>query len=251
MPNDPFADAMNTSGLQGLIGPNPYLQYTGQIPMAGYRGAPTDAAGNPIASFTQAQQQHDAWNAANPAQPPGTTLNNTNPFAGVQIPQGMNTQVAQPRGGLDFQQWNALTPQQRSAAQGPLDQYRAGNSSAMTLGPNGTGATSPMGLELMNDAGSRWNQMVSQPSPAAASAPAAPTNPIDMRQAYLDALSNPGKVTTPGAQMLPGTSPTGPQSQPSVLSQFLSNNQPSTGGGGYSNQPFFQTLNALKQGATT
>ena len=51
MPNDPFADAMNTSGYAGLIGPNPYLEYTGQIPMAGYRGAPTDAAGNPIASF--------------------------------------------------------------------------------------------------------------------------------------------------------------------------------------------------------
>ena len=56
MPNDPFADAMNTSGYAGLIGPNPYLEYTGQIPMAGYRGAPTDAMGNPIASFGQAQQ---------------------------------------------------------------------------------------------------------------------------------------------------------------------------------------------------
>ena len=63
-------------------------------------------------------------------------------------------------------------------------------------------------------------------------------NPIDMRQAYLDALSNPGKVTTPGAQMLPGTSPTGPQSQPSVLAQFLQQHPGggTTGGGGYSNQ---------------
>ena len=80
MPNDPFADAMNTSGYAGLIGPNPYLEYTGQIPMAGYRGAPTDAMGNPIASFGQAQQQHDAWNAANPAPAApaaGTTLNST------------------------------------------------------------------------------------------------------------------------------------------------------------------------------
>lgn len=88
----------------------------------------------------------------------------------------------------------------------------------------------------------------------AASAPA-PTNPIDMRQAYLDALSNPGKVNTPGAQMLPGTTPTGPlQSNPSVLQTFLANNQASTGAGGYSNAPFFQTLNALqaqKAGAGT
>ena len=79
MPNDPFADAMNTSGYAGLIGPNPYLEYTGKVPMAGFYGAPTDAMGNPIASFTQAQQQHDAWNAANPAPAPvaGTTLNST------------------------------------------------------------------------------------------------------------------------------------------------------------------------------
>ena len=74
-----------------------------------------------------------------------------------------------------------------------------------------------------------------------------------MRQAYLDALSNPGKVTTPGAQMLPGTSPTGPQSQPSVLAQFLQQHPGggTTGGGGYSNQGFFSTLNALKQGGAT
>ena len=74
-----------------------------------------------------------------------------------------------------------------------------------------------------------------------------------MRQAYLDALSKSRQgERTPGAQMLPGTSPTGPQSQPSVLAQFLGNNQASTGGGGYTTiRAFFNTLNALKQGATT
>ena len=56
MPNDPFADAMNTSGYAGLIGPNPYLEYTGKIRWRAISGAPTDAMGNPIASFTQAQQ---------------------------------------------------------------------------------------------------------------------------------------------------------------------------------------------------
>ena len=51
----------------------------------------------------------------------------------------------------------------------------------------------------------------------------------------------------------PGTSPTGPQSQPSVLAQFLQQHPGggTTGAGGYSNQSFFTTLNALKQGATT
>ena len=92
-----------------------------------------------------------------------------------------------------------------------------------------------------------------EPRTSTAGTATAPQNPIDMRQAYLDALSNPGKVTTPGAQMLPGTSPTGPQSQPSVLAQFLQQHPGggTTGAGGYSNQSFFNTLNALKQGATT
>ena len=212
MPNDPFADAMNTSGYAGLIGPNPYLEYTGQIPMAGYRGAPTDAAGNPIASFTQAQQQHDAWNAANPAPAApaaGTTLNSTPqpgviPFQHATMPDGM-----------------------------PYGQTSLGR------GVTGTSWQGP---------GGGMAQQAPQQS-----APAAQQNPVDMRQAYLDALSNPGKVTTPGAQMLPGTSPTGPQSQPSVLAQFLAQHPGggTTGGGGYSNQGFFSTLNALKQGATT
>ena len=210
MPNDPFADAMNTSGYAGLIGPNPYLEYTGQIPMAGYRGAPTDAMGNPIASFGQAQQQHDAWAAANPAPAPaaGTTLNSTPQQATIQhatMPDGMpygQTSLGRGVVGPSWQGPGGGTPQQQAPQQ---------------------------------------------------SAPAAPTNPFDMRQAYLDALSNPGKVNTPGAQMLPGTSPTGPQSQPSVLAQFLQQHPGggTTGGGGYSNAGFFNTLNALKQGATT
>ena len=199
MPNDPFADAMNTSGYAGLIGPNPYLEYTGQIPMAGYRGAPTDAMGNPIASFTQAQQQHDAWNAANPAPAApaaGTTLNSTPqpgviPFQHATMPDGM-----------------------------PYGQTSLGRGVTGTSWQGPGGGTTP------------------QQTQAAAPRPPRRQNPIDMRQAYLDALSNPGKVTTPGAQMLPGTSPTGPQSQPSVLAQFLQQHPGggTTGGGGYSNQ---------------
>jgi hypothetical protein len=223
MPNDPIADYMNTQGLQGLIGPNPYLQYTGQIPMAGYRGAPTDAQGNPIASFTAAQAAHDAWQP--PAQPQGTTLNSS------------------PQSGVD-----------------PAAQARAAMQARINPGPSAYYAPSSSGFtsNQYDNGRAPLTPFASAPvgpsqQPAAAAAPAAPTNPIDMRQAYLDALSNPGKVTTPGAQMLPGTSPTGPQSQPSVLSQFLAQHPGggTTGGGGYNNTGFFNTLNALKQGGTS
>ena len=238
MPNDPFADAMNTSGYAGLIGPNPYLEYTGQIPMAGYRGAPTDAMGNPIASFGQAQQAHDAWAAANPAPAPaaGTTLNST-PQHGV--------------GALQPGQWDgpdglpAGTPTSPIRTALPVMSQTGGgpgNTMAPNWQPSNYAAT-----------GQNYTIMPKQGGASQAAPAAAPQNPIDMRQAYLDALSNPGKVTTPGAQMLPGTSPTGPQSQPSVLAQFLQQHPGggTTGGGGYSNQGFFSTLNALKQGAAT
>ena len=80
----------------------------------------------------------------------------------------------------------------------------------------------------------------------ATGAGAAQTNPIDMRQAYLDALSNPGHVTTPEPMC---QSPTPPAQQPNVLQSFLANNQGSTGAGGYSNMPFFNTLKGLRAGA--
>ena len=69
-------------GMMQMMQPNPYTQYgQGQrLPIPGYMGTPTDAQGNPIASFGQAQQAHDAWNAANPApaaSAQGTTLNST------------------------------------------------------------------------------------------------------------------------------------------------------------------------------
>ena len=219
-----MTDTMNLQGLMGLMGPNPYLQYTGQIPMAGYRGAPTDAAGNPIASFTQAQAAHDAWQppAAAPAQ--GTTLNST-----PQIPEFLPYSGGSGTGGAAGGE-NAQGSGQVPGGQQSLGGYQVNPAYAIQQAQQ---------------------QYTAQHAPQAAAPP--PTNPIDMRQAYLDALSNPGKVTTPGAQMLPGTSPTGPQSQPSVLAQFLQQHPEGgqTGGGGYSNAGFFSTLNALKQGATT
>ena len=86
---------------------------------------------------------------------------------------------------------------------------------------------------------------------APAAAPAAPAGP-DMRQAYLDALANPGPVTTPGATVQPPPAATGSPG-PSVLQSFLASHGPSTGAGGYSTQGFFDTLGKLQaqRGAAT
>ena len=78
-----------------------------------------------------------------------------------------------------------------------------------------------------------------QPQQAAA----APTNPYDMNQAYLDALSNPGHVTTPGATV-PQSAP--PSNQSGVLQQFLANwnkgGGQTKGAGNYDNSGFFKAL---------
>lgn len=72
---------------------------------------------------------------------------------------------------------------------------------------------------------------------------AAPQNPYDMNQAYLTALSNPGKVVTGGATVPQAPQPTG---QSGVLQQFLANWQnkgsPTTGAGNYNNAGFFNAL---------
>jgi hypothetical protein len=55
-----------------------------------------------------------------------STTPSSNPFANVQIPQGQNDAAYQPRGGLGPTQWQALSPAQRGAAQGPLGEVAAG-----------------------------------------------------------------------------------------------------------------------------
>jgi hypothetical protein len=193
-----FNDTLNVLGYQGLTNPNPYLSFTGKIPMAGFQGTPTDASGKPIQSFLDTQAAHDAWQP--PAAPAGTTLNST-PSNGLE-PMGSQARAMQDAGYGD---WGMLDPMMKHSS------------------------------------------LPQAPSAQPAAAAPAPQNPYDMRQAYLTALGNPGKVTTPGAVMQPGAQPTGAQ-PPSVLSQFLASNPNggSTGAGGYSNTGFFNTLNQLK-----
>ena len=184
-------------GMMGMMMPNPYTQYGGKpLPIPGYMGTPTDAQGNPIASFGQAQQAHDAWQPpAAPAQ--GTTLNSA--------------------------------PQQ-------YDKPTINEGGILPSGQN-YGTSSPTYIPAS------LNYSQSQPQAAPQQAPA-PQNPIDMRQAYLTALSNPGKVTDPGATV-PQAQPLG---SPSVMNAFLAAN-PSGGGsgaGGYNNTGFFNTLNKLR-----
>ena len=228
---DPLANLYNAAALPYMFGPNKYSDYNDKpLPLPGFRGAPTDAHGNPIQSFTDAQQQHDAWNAANPSTP-GTTLNSTpaGQTFGLQPSDLAKPSALNPSGNLAFGmgEWGGMmSPQARELYANSQYQQPGGgytNPGLVTTAANPQQATG-----------------------AAGAGAAAQTNPIDMRQAYLDALSNPGHVTTPGANV-PESTP--PAQQPNVLQSFLANNQGSTGAGGYSNMPFFNTLKGLRAGA--
>jgi len=84
-----------------------------------------------------------------------------------------------------------------------------------------------------------------QQQPAAAS-----RSLVDMRQAYLDALANPGPVQMPSAAgPKPGQAPTGTP-QPNVMQGFLANNQGATGAGGYSTVGTINTLRGMQQPTT-
>ena len=205
-----MADQQNPfelAGMMSMMTPNPYTQYgQGQrLPIPGYMGTPTDAQGNPIKSFTDAQSAHDQWAAANPApavSAQGTTLNST-----------------------------------------PASQLQSMLSSPSEMNPSGNAAVGMADWGGFLPPGTNTGYSASQ-GQAAPPAPAQSQNPVDMRQAYLTALANPGKVTTPGANV-PQAQPLG---TPSVMNAFLAAN-PSGGGagaGGYNNTGFFSTLNKLR-----
>lgn len=191
---------------------------------------PTDAMGKPIQSFvdTNKNAQADyqtklaAYNANQPAQ--GTTLNST--------PQGMF--------GNGQGQLSPLYSQQVQDTAMKMAQAVGGYPSGVDGGGRGTindqgllakqAQLAPVVAQMMYPQGQQ-QQSTGQGQGQAPSPP-------NLRQAYLDALANPGKVTTPGATV-PQSNPLG---QPSVLNSFLANNP----GGQVGNQGFFNTLNKLR-----
>jgi hypothetical protein len=234
---------------------NPYSPFAGKaLPWPSqYAGMPTDAMGRPIQSYLDAQTAAQA-----PQQAPPVSLNSvpaaaqSSPFPqsmpGAGAPVG-GAPIAQPFGGLNREQWNALTPQQRSAAQGPMLQYQAAGAMMPSGGnqfvasgnnPSGSNPQAQTAVALSDSAMSDWNRMQNQPQ--AAPQAAAPAGP-DMSQAYLNALANPGKVTTPGATVPQSPAPS---NQSGVLQQFLQNwkagGGQTQGAGNYNNAGFFNAL---------
>jgi hypothetical protein len=218
------------AGMAAMMQPNKYTDPSLQgkpLQLQGYRGTPTDAMGRPIQSFLDAQSQHDAWDAANPAPAQGMTLNQT-PNAATPI-RGI--------GGLQPGQWDGAN----GLPTGTPD-YSTNTGIGMATDPSGMpNGQTPLGRGVT---GTSWQPQRMMPQPQQQQQAPQPQNPVDMRQAYLDALSNPGKVTTPGATV-PQSQPLG---SPSVMSSFLAAH-PGGGGagaGGYNNSGFFQTLNKLR-----
>jgi hypothetical protein len=135
------------------------------------------------------------------------------------------------------------TPAQPQTAPAPAAPQQA--PIRMASQPNGM----PQGWNQNSNNGGIFITPTQQSQPqqqAAASAPVpqpAASSPTNSYQNALQLLSNPGHVTTPGANVA-ATQPI--TQQPSVLDQFLATQQGGTGAGGYSNQGFFNTLNRLK-----
>lgn len=146
---------------------NQFSQYNNQrIPYPGsYSGVPTDAQGRPIQSFQQWQQQN----------PGGVSLNATpqQPQAPSQIsPYSIapgNSAIDAGNMSAGLKAMNSMIP--------------TGNNSFMA------GPGTPPGY---------WQAQSPQGAQAAQAAPQAAAPPNNW-QAALNALSNPGRVTTPGA----------------------------------------------------
>ena len=265
-------------GLANMMAPNPYLNpaYQGKpLPMPGYytgdagNMGPTDAMGQLIPSFTQAnnaaqsnyQQQLAAFNAGQQGGgAPGTTLNST---PGSPLTQAQAQASGMPGAAMGIGSVSGVTPQTPYGAPGtnPWASALAAGATPQQMGgimgqmsstipgtnqPNPT-YTSAIG-NMMAGLGPRGI-----PTSSGSGGGGTPPTPPDLRQAYLDALAAPqgigGNLPTPGAQ---GAQSPPPQlGQPSVLDSFLANN--SAGGkavaGNYSNAPFFNTLNRLNSGS--
>jgi hypothetical protein len=256
-------------GLLNMWQPNQYLNpaYAGKpLSLPGfYTGSagdqpPTDALGRPIRSFVNSnnQQQSDyqtqlASFNANQTPPAGTTtLNATSQQpTGGGLPQAQQSALGQWGPALSELTANyQASPAGQAMANNPnaaLIDYIQGQNQNMQAYPQGgsngfgSGNSGPLSAsqrDMMTNNALQIQQLQNQAPTAAPASSQAPTPP-DLRQTYLDALANPGKVTTPGATVAPSN----PLGQPSVLNAFL-DTHPSGGTG--SNAGFFNTLNKLR-----
>ena len=208
----------------GMYGPNPYSQFPNGIQSTSYAGTPTDALGRPLQT------------------PPGMTLNQT---------------PAQPQAPANSQQAMARNLYGSGMAAMPSDSFTASSNNPSGANPAAASALGQMNAGMaggfdpnQQPGGAAMNPYRAQQLGLTAPGGAAPggaapvsTPAVNSYQNALQMLSNPGKVTTPGATV-PQSQPI--TNQPSVLNQFLAAGQGGAGAGGYSNQAFFDTLNKLK-----
>ena len=238
-------------GLLGMMQPNPYLDPTlnynadgtpKPLALPGFRGAATDAYGRAIG-----------------APPPGTTtLNTPGPGAtaapaGGQPASGTFNYGAMGSAGAPLQELmsnyqaaqSKLSPQQQydQAQTRQMDTRNAQNIANLNMNRTAGGGMGA-GNNVMNS-GPDYSSPVFSGSGAAGPAAAAPApTGTDPRQAYLDALANPGPLTPVGAAV-PASKPLG---TPSVLNAFMAAHPSggTKGAGGYDNSGFFSTLSNLK-----
>jgi hypothetical protein len=252
--DNPFVDM----GLLSMMQPNPYIDpafRSKPLQLPGFRGVATNAAGKPIQSDIDAIA---ASQAPSSAPPPGTTTLNT-PGPGAPAPAAANYSGLGQWGPAVSQLENSYlaTPGGSAAASNPnaalisyiQSQNRALEGAATSQNQGGFGSgnnvlSSSAQAELNSNLG-QIQQLQRQGAAAPAAAPAAPpaNNGVDLRQAYLDALANPGDPPIVGAKV-PASNPLG---TPSVLNAFLAAHPSggSKGAGNYSNSGFFDTLNQL------
>ena len=204
------------------------LPFMGQYD--GGASGPTDAHGNSIASYQAAQAAHDAWQPT-PSMPPSTSINSA--------PNGLASIDNNPNPGQPQNLSDIMSNYGQGDPYGAQGSQMAGLNALM----GGVGGPGRYGDQYMNQVGANYQQST---QPQAQAAPAAQTNPIDMNQAYMAALQNPGKVTTPGATV-PQSAP--PSNQSGVLQQFLNNWQQgggnTQGAGNYNNSGFYNALKGM------
>lgn len=251
---DPLANMQNLIGYQGLVGPNPYLQYQGQIPMAGYMGWPTNAQGLPIQpspgmnlNTTPQQAFGQPTLGSTPSSGPGTP-----PITGA-----LASPAAMGGGGRPTpmpgtaQAWYAqANPAQRAQMDAMGQTAASGNWGIQGSGGFGGGVNNQAGLGQAAALAPilQRQYQAQQPAQQQGNVGANPQTGLT-RDQYLQLLAHPGYVQTPGAAgPQPGQMATGASSQPSVLGAFLGGH-PGAQTTPLANAGFFKTLQQLQGGA--